>query len=271
MTFVFEKYHGLGNDFILVRSDSYQTFSRDKIAAWCDRNRGIGADGVIWTQASKHQRPSMKIWNADGTTSEMCGNGIRCLAWMLYRHGDIGRDPVWIETDAGPHEVQIVEAYNAHSVVTVQMKSPQFDATRDVSFMDASATYASMGNQHIVIFEDRIFVDSKELVAAEIVKQGLDKTFNVGVARVKSPKELELFVYERGAGFTLACGTGACAAVAVGIKKGILLPDEVTVILPGGAMTIVCHQDLNRPITMIAQASYCFQGQIANADFYAVP
>ncbi len=253
LTFV--KMHGSGNDFILIDNLSGSLSRLDFVSfakKYCSRNFGIGADGVLVVSPSKKADASMRVINPDGSEAEMCGNGIRCFAKYLIDNG-IAKSPVKIETLAG---IKSVEKVGRN--YRVDMGIPKVAAAMAVSRF--SATPVGMGNPHAVIFVDDFDFDWKA-AGAEIEKGRMfPNRTNVEFVKIISPGELEVKVWERGAGATMACGTGACAslAAAVACKKS---GRRATLRLPGGSLEIELARD-NR-VYMTGPAETVFTGEAA--------
>lgn len=246
MDIKFEKWQGLGNDFIILENADATS---DLAKILCDRNFGIGADGLFSAvkfarnQGAENADIAWKFYNSDGSIAQMCGNGMRCFAKYVYDKGIISKHRFSVQTLAGVVVPEILET----GKVRVDMGLPVFDASRiptkaanplDFETEGFKAAAVSMGNPHCVIFTDD---DTKQLAleygpAIEVSPLFPEKT-NVEFVKIKSRKQIKVDVYERGCGITLACGTGACASVVLGVKKG-LLDDEVEVILPGGELKI---------------------------------
>jgi diaminopimelate epimerase len=242
----FSKLHGTGNDFIVIddRDQAEPSLSVSKRRRLCDRHLGVGADGVLTILAGRDHRFRMHITNPDGSVPEMCGNGLRCVAWELARRGDVPREQaVVIETDAGPKTV-VVHA----DEVTIDMGAPMFDRS-DQFHADANAQLqarnghrsrcVSMGNPHAVQFVDALPSSSwaaGEGAAIEHDGSLFPSRTNVEWAVLQQP--IEVLVWERGVGFTQACGTGACAVVVAAISEGLLSPGSHEVHLPGGTLQV---------------------------------
>jgi len=251
----FSKTQGLGNDFIIIDGQRVRLADFDLPALavrMCDRNFGIGADGLILIRSSRDVDFKMQIINSDGSEAEMCGNGIRCFARYLLDHGK-GRTPLQIETLAGIKEVQLVMDGAITTGFKVNMGLPRLDAGEipvsgydgpvvsqplNVDGQTYEITCVSMGNPHCVIFTDS--VDDIDLCAIgpkiETHPAFTSRT-NVEFVQVIKEDEVKVRVWERGCGITLACGTGACASVVAGILNG-KLSREVTTHLPGGDLLI---------------------------------
>jgi len=282
-TVPFAKYEGLGNDFVLIdqRAEADPVLTPEQSAALCNRNFGIGGDGVIFAlkPPSDDYDFSMRIYNSDGSEPEMCGNGIRCLAAFLK---DLGEDAksYRINTLAGP----IVPVMNDDDTITVDMGPPILDGPEVPTTLAPNAdgnsvveqslecngkewkvSAVSMGNPHAIIFVDDLEADidfEKDGPALEAHPAFPAKT-NVEFVQVKDPTHLLMKVWERGAGPTLACGTGTCALVVAAIRAGkISRPAEgesVRVTLPGGDLFIEWRESNNR-IYMTGPADPVFKG-----------
>jgi diaminopimelate epimerase len=264
----FTKVEGLGNDFVVVdlragQSGAGATPSAQDpavVRAICDRHFGVGADGVLAILPSQRGDVRMRVLNADGSEAEMCGNGIRCVAKILYETDQsLRRSPLRIDTGAGVLECSInVTTSGEVASVTVEMGRPRLTrdeiplapggATRAVRVgIDARGrrfdfTGVSMGNPHAVIFVDDPGADLRALAEefGPILERApiFPNRTNVEFARVRG-SEIDLVVWERGCGITLACGTGACATVAAAcVEERLDAGREVPVNLPGGTAFI---------------------------------
>lgn len=272
----FSKYHGLGNDFILIddRSRDTPSLTPDAAVKLCHRNFGVGADGVIFALRSDDYDFSMRIFNSDGSEPEMCGNGIRCMAQFLHDLGE-GQDQYDIETLAG----LIVPVMNADGTITVDMGPPILTGSKVPTLLPANyedsvveqsydcngktwkISCVSMGNPHAIIFvEDLDAVNlASDGPALETAPVFPAKT-NVEFVQVVGPSHLKMKVWERGAGPTLACGTGACALTVAAIRAGKIPRDgPVRVTLPGGDLFIEWRDD--NKVYMTGPASFAFAGK----------
>jgi diaminopimelate epimerase len=219
----FEKYHGLGNDFlVLLDLGDKCPVDAAAVRALCDRHRGVGADGVIRVTPG----PTMELFNADGSRAEMSGNGIRCLAMAMVDAGLSGPEMV-VQTDAGPRRVTVDD----DGWASVDMGMAKIDAK------GVGLAFVDMGNPHTV-------VEVEDLSRLAIAKRAAEWTGRNVEFVVIGPgtEELSMRVWERGVGETLACGTGACAAVAAAFVWGKVGP-HVTVHQPGGAATVHLESD----------------------------
>lgn len=281
------KYEGLGNDFILIdaRHTSDPPLSSEESEKLCNRNFSVGGDGVIFALAppSDDYDFSMRIYNSDGSEPEMCGNGIRCLAAFLRDLGEEA-ESYRINTLAGP----IIPVLNADGGITVDMGEPILAAADVPTTLEANAdldsvveqdievngktykvTAVSFGNPHAVIFVDDLENDidfEKDGPALEAHPAFPAKT-NVEFVQVISDTHLKMKVWERGAGPTLACGTGTCALVVAAIRAGkIPRPSgegsSVRVTLPGGDLFIEWRESDNKAY-MTGPADFSFNGVAA--------
>ena len=267
----FYKYEGLGNDFIVVDEADLQgdAIGVDQARALCDRHRGIGADGVLLI--NRGDKNTMRVINSDGSQPQMCGNGLRCVAWHWARTAGLEGD-IEVATGAGVHLCEVVSSEGTTSQVHVQMAVPSF-ATSDIGlradgpWIDQSVTFGgeslsltavSMGNPHAVTFDT---VRDPRIVGPLIQGDArFSQGVNVGFATLRGPTHIELLVLERGAGWTQACGTGACAAVAVGVETGRVPEGEaIQVTLPGGDLNITSRK--NQPVSMTGPARFVFDGR----------
>ncbi len=257
----FVKMQGTGNDFILIdsRKESLEGMDLAKLAVkLCDRHYGIGADGLLIAEASSAADVKMKVLNPDGSEAEMCGNGIRCFAKYIYETAEKKKELISIETAAGVMLPSIIELKGRTAVVEVDMGKPRHIKAAKVKSYDA--ILISMGNPHCVIFVDdlnsvRLDVEGPEI---ENLPMFPDRT-NVEFVHVENRNELTVRVWERGAGETLACGTGACASVAAAANKE-LTGRNALVHLPGGNLEIEWQEDDH--IILRGPAETVFEGEL---------
>ena len=260
----FTKMTALGNDFIMVDGTSY---SVDEIAPLatqlCDRHFGIGADGVIFVLPAETQlaQSRMRIFNSDGTEAEMCGNGIRCFAHYLKENGHFTQEVLSVETLAGTLAIT-----QQNGDYCVDMGAPQIlsnnHQTVETTHGGFSLIPISMGNPHAVIVTDTI-TDEQVLGAGPEIE--VDALFpaktNVEFISIHSQNQISMRVWERGCGETLACGTGACAAVvsAIHLKK---TANNVNVQLLGGTLQVAWSGNLKDSVFMTGSASTVFSGTL---------
>jgi diaminopimelate epimerase len=278
MVIEFSKYQGLGNDFILIdnRHAVEPIITPEQAIAMCDRHFGIGADGVIFALPGKANIDyTMRIYNSDGSEPEMCGNGIRCLAKFiaaLEGNTDVHKS-YQIDTLAG----LIVPKLESNGEVTVDMGEPELSAPKIPTTLDGgegkviaqplevgdrswSVTAVSMGNPHCITFVD----DSQEIALEQIGPlfehhAVFPQRTNTEFIEVIKPDYIKMRVWERGAGITLACGTGACASVVAGVLNH-KCDRSCTVELPGGCLHINWSA-INNRVYMTGPATKVFQGQ----------
>ena len=262
--------HGLGNDFVIVNvshlpENANEAYEKDLAIKICDRNRGIGADGLIIIDQVKESEEAVRSWrfyNSDGSIAEMCGNGIRCAAKYIYEHGLSGEDSIFkIETLAGDIGIELLE----DEMVKVNMGAPkEIAASQELTLAENNFkfpyTFVSMGNPHAVSFWDQDLDQVKNYGAQIEVHKNFPKKTNVEFARVLSTNKIQLIVWERSCGFTQACGTGACATAISAITKGLAEKDQdIEVILPGGSL-IIRWDSITDEIFMTGKAEMVFVG-----------
>ncbi len=259
----FVKMHGLGNDFIIMDGNFLQSDSMNYFALKaCDRHRGIGADGVIFVLPSEKETVKMRIFNSDGSEAEMCGNGIRCLAKYIYEKGMAKEKKFAIETMAGSIVTEIIEEKGNITEILVDMGEPSFkeiSQALDVEDETFYFTSVSTGPPHAVIFE--IPEDWEEKGRKIEINPLFPEKTNVDFVHVINKHEASVKVWERGAGKTLACGTGACAVIAAGVKNNLLCR-KATINLPGGPLFIEWSEKDNH-IYMTGPAEYIFTGELS--------
>lgn len=281
----FSKYEGLGNDFILIddRDKVSPSLTPEQSERLCDRNFCVGGDGVVFALKAPEEGDfdfTMRIYNSDGSEPEMCGNGIRCFAQFLQ---DLGEDAesYRINTLAGP----IIPVMNSDNTITVDMGEPILDGpsvpttlapnsehnsvleqTHTCNGKDWKISMVSMGNPHAIIFVDDLENDidfETDGPALESDTSVFPAKTNVEFVQVMNPTHLKMKVWERGAGPTLACGTGTCALVVAAIRAGkIPRPGKegVRVTLPGGDLFIEWREENNK-VYMKGPATLSFQGK----------
>lgn len=272
MRIAFTKMHGLGNDFVVLdgRSEALPALDRAAAAAIADRHTGIGCDQVIVLEPSDTADFRMRIFNADGGEVEACGNASRAVGLL---HGKAAR----IETEGG-----LIETSPADSGVSVDMGVPRF-AWQDIPLAYAMDTHfmpvaweelvhpvaVNVGNPHAVFFVDNCdAIDLSRLGPMIETDPIFPQRVNVNVATMAGRSRIRLRVWERGAGLTLACGTGACATAVAAIRRG-LADSPVTVDLPGGSLLVEWRDDDR--IVMTGPATESFRGSFDPADFGIAP
>jgi diaminopimelate epimerase len=244
----FVKMHGLGNDFVLIDSRKTKLDGVDlkQLAmAVCDRHFGVGADGllIVWPSQKAHYR--MQIINPDGSEAEMCGNGIRCFAKYAYETDQLKEEVISVETPAGTILPAVILDQGKVIAVEVDMGIPKKMNNEQLTINNKvyNIQEISMGNPHAVIFVDDLTAVDLPVVGPLIENDPcFPNRTNVEFVKVLSDKEIEAVVWERGAGETLACGTGACACVAAAHLAG-KTGRRVLVRLPGGNLDIEWNDD----------------------------
>ncbi|MBI4506577.1 MAG: diaminopimelate epimerase [Chloroflexi bacterium] len=276
----FVKMHGLGNDFVVIDGRRYAADWPRLAVALCDRHFGVGADGFVLVLDSEKADFRKRIYKPDGSEAEMCGNGIRCFAKYVYDEGETRRREVLVETGAGLLPIAIqTDGQGAVVGVTVGMGPPRLRPTEipvalegqralDVPLrldegIEVRFSAVSMGNPHAVAFLDQP-VESfpLERIGPQVEHHPLfPRRVNFEVCNVLDRRNLHVRVWERGAGLTLACGTGACATV-VAARVHDLVDDEVAVRLPGGTLRIAW--DGRDEVRMTGPAVTVFRGAWPN-------
>jgi diaminopimelate epimerase len=275
--------HGLGNDYIVIdnRDEKISIKQAAELAKrLCERRFSVGADGLLLVSKSKVADTKMRIFNADGSEAEMCGNGIRCFAKYCYERSIVQKNEFSVETMSGIKNVWLTLTLNEVSVVKVDMGSPNWERSSlpmvgkgtcineslDVGGKVFKVTCLSMGNPHCVIFVDKVNNFPVEQIGPKIENfNAFPKRTNVGFVQVLNQHELEVRVWERGCGETLACGTGTCAAVAVANKLG-KVGSRVTVHVAGGDLQVEVDQSL----FLIGAAEKVFEGTLFGVRNYDV-
>jgi len=257
----FTKMHGAGNDFLLFDWEEVEGADLAELARRaCDRHFGVGADGILVPAPSASADLRMVYRNADGSPSEMCGNGIRCLARYARDRGLVSGDVLAVETGAGVRKVALLEGGRASRV---EMGSPAFGAP--VALLGHRFVRVSMGNPHAVAFlpaEEAVERLDLRSVGPRVER---DPAFpgrtNVEFVYVRGPHELRMRIWERGAGETLASGSGSCAAAAAAIREG-LARGPVRVILDGGEVEVEWSGREGDPLYMRGPAEYVCEGRL---------
>lgn len=273
----FVKMHGLGNDFIIVKMDSWTQADclQPYAQPLCDRHQGIGADGLVAVGPDQEMDIFMRIFNPDGSEPEMCGNAIRCVGRYAYENGWVAGINVSVKTLAGPRYPQLELIDGIVQSVRVDMGQPILErqlipmqgegktvrVPLATSQGDFDITAVSMGNPHCITFVSDI---DKVPVAAWGSEMEVHPLFpaktNVEFVQVLARNELIMRVWERGAGITMACGTGACATLVAAVLNGV--SDRQAIIhLLGGDLLIEWNENNNR-VYMTGPATLVFKGQI---------
>jgi len=275
MEIIFTKMHGLGNDFVVIDGiNQAVSLSVEQVRFIADRRFGVGCDQLLLVEKPQTDQAEFRyrIFNADGGEVQQCGNGARCFARFVTDQGLTQSQEIPVETAGG----LIILKLEGNGDVTVNMGVPQF-APQSLPFIadTQSSAYTletregeieiaavSMGNPHAVLQVDDVETANVAQLGPEIERHPrFPERVNVGFMQILSTEAIRLRVYERGAEETLACGTGACAAVAAGRLQG-KLDDSVKVSLPGGEL-VIRWQGENEPLFMTGPATRVFEGKIS--------
>ena len=273
----FSKMQGTSDDYIFFENfDGVITAPESLCISMCDRHKGIGGDGICLIEKSEIADAKMRTFNRDGSEGKMAGNAIRCAAKYLYDNGYVNSDMITIETGSGVTQVKMYTINNKVTAVSVNMGQASLDAKTlpttlplekvinepvEIGGQTYNITCVNVGNPHCVVFCDR--VDGVDIPTvgplfenAEIFPERINTEF----VRVVNPSTLKMRVFERGNGETLACGTGACAAVVAAVENGFCKKGEdITVKLRGGDL-IVNYTD--EKITLAGKAKLVYEGVV---------
>lgn len=271
----FTKMHGLGNDFIMINDLNNEYVNKEEKFAkkLCYRNFGVGADGVIFVRKSKEAHIQMVIYNADGSYAEMCGNGIRCFAKYVYDKNICRENPMKIESGDGIKEAVLYEENGKAQSVQINMgtyslypekvpvlsKDEVIDKEIEIDGEKIRVTSMLMGVPHTMVFGELDNIDVELGKVIEHMNMFPKKT-NVNFCEVVSKEEIKVKTWERGAGATMACGTGSCASVIAANILG-LTGNKVQVQVPGGKMVVEIKED---GIFMTGPAEISFEGYLFN-------
>ena len=272
------KMNGCGNDFVIIDKSEFDKANlsmSDMAKKICDRNFGVGGDGMIIPDLTQNNKTDIAwfFYNSDGSTAQMCGNGMRCFAKYVTDKKLVNKNKFSVMTGAGIITPEILD----NGLIKVNMSKPILEPEKipfkgnnilnfDITVKDITlkANAISMGNPHCVIFTDNDVYEMAKTYGPELEKHYLfpEKT-NVEFIRIKSRNEIDFCVYERGCGITLACGTGACASVVAGVLNN-LTDCKVKVNLLGGAVTVDWtgyKTNKNSDIFLIGPANYNFYAE----------
>ena len=272
----FTKMHGIGNDYVYI--DCFEEAIKDPVKLApiiSDRHFGVGSDGLILILPSKEADCKMRIFNADGSEAQMCGNGIRCVAKYVYDHKITQNNPLTVETLAGVKTIQLFATNGKVSSARVNMGKPGLMRSeipmlgKETQVINETLTISkgitfritcvSMGNPHCVIFVDNFDKIDLPQHGTEIERHhSFPERTNVHFVKVHSPKEVTMKTWERGSGITLACGTGA-SAVCVASVLNRKTERKILAHLPGGALELEWAEDGN--VYMTGPATEVFTGE----------
>ena len=269
----FTKMHGLGNDFVVINAlEQAVELDPEQITRIAERRLGIGCDQLLVIRPGRREQADFlcSIYNADGSEAEHCGNGLRCVAAFLRDNGLTSKDELVAETGAG-----LVKLYHEGDLVRVNMGIPNFEPAHiplaateerqfynlDVDGMNIECVALSLGNPHAVLLVKDVDDTPVTGIGPEVQRRALfPKGVNVGFMQILDNSHIRLRVFERGAGETPACGSGACAAVVAGIKV-YSLDGNVDVSLPGGSLAVSWAGD-REPVWMTGPSATVFEGSI---------
>jgi diaminopimelate epimerase len=271
----FSKMHGAGNDFVVLDlRDGRAPPAPALCRALADRHTGVGCDQILTIAPARSQGAiaSYGIWNADGSAAMQCGNGARCVAAWLVRNGAAPREAGFVlDSPSGSHAVAGLDDGGFRIAIGVPEFAPQaiplsgFARAQPVyeALVDGVAVAfgaVSMGNPHALVEVDDVRTAPVSTLGPALQAQpAFPNSVNVGFAQVVARDHIRLRVFERGVGETLACGSGACAAVAILVRRG-RVDRDVAVELPGGTLRVGWHDD-GAPITMSGPAAFVFEGE----------
>ena len=273
----FVKMHGTGNDFVMVdaRSESAPNWSRLAVAM-CDRHFGAGSDGLILIEGDAESGFKMIMYNPDGSEAEMCGNGIRCFARYLFERNEIAAEKVTVETGAGPRWIRVDDPAPSSFMVSVGMGTPDFtpsnvpvnlpgnrivDHPLRVDGLDLRITALSVGNPHAVAFvEDVTQVPLERIGPMVETNSAFPQKVNFEICQVTGDNSLRMRVWERGAGITLACGTGASATTAAAVATGRARPGAIDLQVDGGVLRMRWEGE-GSEIVMTGPAEAVYEGR----------
>lgn len=274
----FTKMHGAGNDYIYIDGRKYNIDNPGRLAEKIsNRHFGVGSDGLVLILPSEICDFKMRMFNSDGSEAEMCGNASRCVGKYVYDKRLTDKNEITLETNAGIKRLSLFISDGYVSSVKVDMGEPVLygrlipvssDAEKvisvplDVNGKEINVTCVSMGNPHAVVFCDNI-TDEDVLVTGKMIETHpfFPKRTNVEFCRIDDRDNITMRVWERGAGETLACGTGACASLVAAVLNG-LTEREATVHLLGGDLKIKWDEDNH--IYMTGPAVTVFEGELSN-------
>ncbi len=272
----FQKMHGAGNDFVVLdlRAQEFPV-GADKVRHIADRHLGIGCDQVLVLRDAPDPTSiaAFEVWNADGSRAEQCGNGVRCLALYLHRQKEATDEEFCLAGPVGPVTVQMV----ADAQIRVNMGPPDFSAAGVPTrlpetrggyeiILDNATRHigaVSMGNPHAVLVVDKVNETDVQGLGSSISRHAaFPEGCNVGFAEIVSREALRLRVFERGAGETRACGSGACAASVI-LQRAGRLGGRVEVFQDGGTLTIE-WAGIGNEVFMTGPATFVFEGTLSN-------
>jgi diaminopimelate epimerase len=269
----FAKYEALGNDYVVLDGAAAATLTPERVRRICDRHRGIGSDGVL---AEGGDAPAgafaLRIFNVDGSEAERSGNGLRIFARWLRDGGRVGTEPFEIRTHAGVSVCRVTAARTVEVAIgrasfasaDVGMEGPPRDVVGEPLAVEGESfavTAVSVGNPHCVLFPDHVDAALARRLGPAIERHpAFRRRTNVEFARLAAPGRLAIEIWERGVGYTLSSGTGACAAAAAAVRHG-LASGRIEVAMPGGTLEVEVGRDF--AIRMTGEVRRVASGEIA--------
>ncbi|HUB24868.1 MAG TPA: diaminopimelate epimerase [Tepidisphaeraceae bacterium] len=265
----FTKMHGIGNDYIYVNGFAETVANPARVAVQVsDRHTGIGGDGLVLILPSKKADVKMRMFNADGSEAEMCGNAVRCVAKYAFERGLARKNPIAVETGAGLLTLEMQIQGGKVQSVTVDMGEPILELPK-IPVIESKvprggylgrATFVSMGNPHAVMFVKKVAqIDVARLGPIFEHHAAFPRRINLHWVQVHSRREVTMRTWERGSGITLACGTGACAVCVAGVLTG-RTDRKILAHLPGGDLKLQWRESDNH-VHKTGPAAEVFSGQ----------
>ena len=270
----FSKMHGAGNDFVVLDlRDGAPPPDAALCQALADRHTGVGCDQILTIEPPRSTGAvaAYGIWNADGSAARQCGNGARCVAAWLVRDGSAPTSAFVLDSPSGAHAVDVLGdgryriAMGIPDFVPARIPLDGFAQAQDgytlrVDGVALELGAVSMGNPHALLVVDHVEAAPVAALGPALQRHpAFPDSVNVGFAHVEAPDRIRLRVYERGVGETLACGSGACAAAAILMRRGAV-DRRIAVVLPGGELMIEWPRD-DAPVTMAGPAAFVFEGE----------
>lgn len=269
----FLKYHGLGNDYLVLPDVDPDSLTPAQIRAVCDRHRGVGSDGILVHGAVLGSEQALRIFNPDGTEAEKSGNGLRIFARYLFEVGSVGTEPFVVQTRGGAVRCQVRDAGNAVFVemgrasfasADVPVTGPPREVVSEAIVVDGetlTVTAVSMGNPHCVVPMPAVSEEAVRIVGPVLEDHAaFPNRTNVQLMSVRDAHTIDIAIWERGAGYTLASGSSSCAAAAAAVRLG-KCTSPITVHMPGGALEI--GVDDSWSVTMLGPVAKVAEGMIA--------
>ena len=274
----FTKMHGCGNDYVYVNCFQETVEHPEEVSRRIsDRHFGIGADGLILIKPSETADFEMDMYNADGSSGAMCGNGIRCVAKYVYDYGLTDQTSISVDTKSGVKYLDLMVKDGRVEQVRVNMGAPELTASRIPVLSEAEQvigrpveiggeeyryTAVSMGNPHAVVFvEETDCLELEKIGPLFEHYSGFPDRINTEFVKVLDDRTVQMRVWERGSGETLACGTGACAVAVAAVLNGVVKGNQVTVKLLGGTLQVEWDREKNL-VFMTGPAAVVFDGEI---------